>query len=109
MRLSPQDPQMFGMQTVSAWGYLFQGRYEDAWRLAEAAVRQQPNFFIAICVAAASAALTGNMAAAEDAMTRLRAAHPGLTLKTLPGLLPIRRAQDYERWAEGLRRAGLPV
>ena len=108
MRLSPQDPQMFAIRTVGAWGYLFQGRYEDAWRWAEAAVRQQPNFFIGICVAAASAALTGNMAAAADAMARLRATHPGLTMKTLPGLLPIRRAQDYERWAEGLRRAGLP-
>lgn len=108
MRLSPQDPQMFAMWTVGAWGYLFQGRYEEAWRWAEAAVRQQPNFFIGLCVAAASAALTGNMAAAQDAMTRLRATHPGLTLATLPGLQPIRRPQDYERWAEGLRRAGLP-
>ena len=108
MRLSPQDPQMFAIQTVGAWGYLFQGRYEDAWRWAEAAVRQQPNFFIGICIAAASAALTGNMAAAEDAMRRLRATNPGLTLKTLPRLQPIRRPQDYERWAEGLRRAGLP-
>ena len=108
MRLSPQDPQMFAMQTVGAWGHFFQGRYEEAWRWAEAAMRQQPNFFIGICVAAASAAMSGNLAAAADAMARLRATNPGLTLRTLPGLQPIRRPEDYARWAEGLRRAGLP-
>jgi hypothetical protein len=34
--------------------------------------------------------------------------NPALRLSNLPDLLPFRRPEDFARWAEGLRRAGLP-
>ena len=33
---------------------------------------------------------------------------PELRISNLKDLLPIRRAEDFDRWAEGLRKAGLP-
>jgi len=108
MRLSPQDPQKFGMRIAMAEGHFVAGRYEEALSWAEAAVREQPNFFVGTCVAAAGAALAGRQAEAEKAMTRLRQLNPALRMSNLRDLLPFRRPEDFDRWAEGLRKAGLP-
>jgi TolB-like protein/class 3 adenylate cyclase len=108
MRLSPLDPQMFAMQWSMALGYLLLGRYDEASSWAETALRQRPNFFLASCVAAASAGLAGRKAEAARAMARLREFNPALTLGNLHELLPFRRPEDFARWAEGLRLAGLP-
>jgi TolB-like protein len=108
MRLSPQDPQMFGMQVVMAQAHFFAGRYDEAMSWAETAMRQQPNFFMAICVAAASAALAGKPDKAEKAMARVRELNPALRLSNLRELIPVRRPEDFARWSDGLRKAGLP-
>jgi tetratricopeptide (TPR) repeat protein len=108
MRLSPQDPQMFGMQTATAFGHFFAGRHDEALSWAETAVRDKSNYLLANCVAAASSALSGRPAEAEKAMARLRQLDPGLRLSNLKDLVPIRRPEDFSRWAEGLRKAGLP-
>lgn len=108
MRLSPCDPQMFGIQAAVAIAHLFAGRWDEAASRAEAAVRQRPSFLVATCVAAASAALAGRGADAAEAMDRLRRLNPSLRLANLDRLLPFRRPRDRARWAEGLRSAGLP-
>jgi TolB-like protein/class 3 adenylate cyclase len=108
MRLSPQDPQTFAMQAVTAFAHFFAGRYDQALSWAEAAMREQSNFLIATCVGAASGALAGKLAEAEKAMARLRQLNPALRLSNLEDLLPFRRPQDFDRWAEGLQKAGLP-
>jgi TolB-like protein len=108
MRLSPQDPQTFGMQIAAAHGHFFAGRYAEAVACAESAVREHPNFFIGLCVAAAGGALAGRQAEAEKAMARLRELNSGLRLSNLKSLLPIRRAEDFAHWEEGMRKAGLP-
>ncbi|MBV9702478.1 MAG: adenylate/guanylate cyclase domain-containing protein [Methylobacteriaceae bacterium] len=108
MRLSPQDPQMPGMRVVTAFAHFFAGRFDEAYSWAEAAVREQPNFYMAICVAAASGGLVGKVAEAEKALSRLRQLNPALRLSNLKDLIPIRRREDFDRWAEGLRKAGLP-
>ena len=88
MRLSPQDPQMFGMQVATAWAHFFAGRYEEALSWAQTAVREQPNFFIALCVAAASAALGGKPDEAREAMARVRQLNPALRMSNLDEILP---------------------
>jgi TolB-like protein/class 3 adenylate cyclase/tetratricopeptide (TPR) repeat protein len=108
MRLSPQDPQMFGMQTATALGYFFAEQHEVALAWAEAAVLEKSNFLLAACVATASAALAGKRAEAGKAMARLRQIDPALTLSNFKDLLPFRRPEDFARFAEGLRLAGLP-
>jgi hypothetical protein len=41
-------------------------------------------------------------------MERLRRLDPGLRLSNIDKLFPLRRAEDAEKWASGLRLAGLP-
>ncbi|HEX6012020.1 MAG TPA: hypothetical protein VFY87_09525, partial [Geminicoccaceae bacterium] len=108
MRLSPRNPQTFTMQMATAWGHFLIGRYEEASRWAESALRLQPSLLVGAGVAAAATGHAGRTAEAEQAMVRLRALDPALRLSNLRDFLPFRREQDFARWAEGLRRAGLP-
>ena len=108
MRLSPQDPQQFGMKIAMAWAHFFACRYEEAFSWAQAAVREQSNFFMAIAVTAASAALAGKTEEAAKAMARLRELNPTLRVSNLKSFMPIFRTQGFEQWSEGLRKAGLP-
>jgi tetratricopeptide (TPR) repeat protein len=108
IRLSPQDPQIFAMKTATAFGHFISGRYDQALSWAETSVREQPNFFVGTCVAAASAALAGRLPEAEKAMAQLRRLNPALCASNLRDLVPIRRQEDFDRWVGGLRRAGLP-
>ncbi len=108
MRLSPQDPYLFGMNAGIACAHLFAGRYGEALSWARAAIRERPNMLMANCAYAASAALAGETIEAEQAMTRLRELDSELRMSNLENLVPIRRPEDFAKWADGLRRAGLP-
>jgi TolB-like protein/class 3 adenylate cyclase len=109
MRLSPHDPQLFSMQAGTGAGHFFAGRYTEALAWAEMSAREQPESIHSSSVIAASAALLGSVAAAGLAMARLRRLLPDLRVSNLrERLYPIRQPQDFDRWAEGLRRAGLP-
>jgi Flp pilus assembly protein TadD len=108
MRLSPHDPHIFNMQAATASAHFFAGRYAEASSWAEAAGRAKPNHLIAASMVAASSALAGRLSEAEKAITRLRQLDPALRLSNLKDLGPVRRPEDFARWAEGLRKAGLP-
>jgi tetratricopeptide (TPR) repeat protein len=108
-RLSPNDPEVvFYVQTAIAYAHFFAGRFAEALTWAQAAMRQRPNFVISISAAAAGGALAGRMAEAQEAMARLRQLEPTLRISNLKSLFPIRRPDDFSKWAEGLRKAGLP-
>lgn len=87
-----------------AWAHFFAGRYEESLGWAEAAVREQSNFLMAICLAAASAALAGRIEEARKTMARVRELNPRLSLSNLP----IPRPADFSKWSEGVKKAGLP-
>jgi TolB-like protein len=109
MRLSPHDPQIFNMQAGSALAHFLAERYGEALSWAEMSILSRPDYIPSRAVAAASAALLGNQtAAATKAMTHLRQLAPELTLTNLKELFPIRRPEHVNRWAEGMRKAGLP-
>ena len=108
MRLSPHDPLIFIMQAATAAAHFFAGRYAEALSWAEMSIREHPDYIPSTSVAAASGALAGNHAAAGKAMARLRQLMPELRISNLKDLWPIRRAEDFDRWAEGMRKAGLP-
>jgi TolB-like protein len=108
MRLSPLDPEMFRMQAGTAFGHLLAGRFDDASSWAEKAFTDLPTFLPAVSIIAASHALAGRMSEAQRAMLHLRGLYPELRVSNLKDWLPLRRPDDLARWAEGLRRAGLP-
>ncbi len=108
MRLSPHEPHIYNMQAATAAAHFFAGRYTEALSWAEMSIREQPDYILSESVAAASAALAGHPAAAAKSMARLRQLMPELCISNLNELLPIRRPEDFDRWTEAMRKAGLP-
>jgi tetratricopeptide (TPR) repeat protein len=108
MRLSPHDPQIFNMQAATASAHFFAGRYSEALSFAEMALRGSPYYLMPAAMAAASRALTGRLAEAQRALVRLREIDPALRLSNLHKFFPLCRPEDFNRLAEGLRKAGLP-
>lgn len=108
MRLSPLDPTLYQMQVGTGFAHLLAGRFDDASSWAEKAFREEPNYLPAAAVTAASHALAGRLEEAREAMARLRQIDPALRLSNLKDWFPIRRPDHFAKWAEGLRKAGLP-
>jgi TolB-like protein/Tfp pilus assembly protein PilF len=108
MRLSPNDPQIFNMQAGTAAAHFVAGRYAEALSWAEMSIRGLPDWTLSTFVAAASAALAGDDAAAKKAMASLRQITPELRISNLRDHFPIRRGEDFEHWAKAMRKAGLP-
>jgi tetratricopeptide (TPR) repeat protein len=108
MRLSPLDPFLLVAQSGIAIAHFHAGRYDEASSWAEKALREDPNYLPAVRVLAASSALAGRLQEAQNAMAHLRTIDPGLRVSDLKDLTPRRRPEDFARYAEGLRKAGLP-
>jgi tetratricopeptide (TPR) repeat protein len=108
MRLSPQDPQIGSMYAGIAYGHFVAGRYAEAIAAAETAILERPEHNSALRILAASCAILGDQVRAEKAMGRLRELDPALRVSNLRYLIPLRRPDDYNRLADGLRKAGLP-
>ena len=84
------------------------GRYDMASTCAEKSLRYKPTFLLAICVSAASNALSGQLDTARRAMARALECDPGLRAANLRDLAMFRREEDFTAFAEGLSNAGLP-
>jgi tetratricopeptide (TPR) repeat protein len=108
MRLSPNDPQIFNMQTVTAYAHFVAGRYAEALTWAESAVRERPGHITAVRILAASCAMGGQQQQAQKAMARLRLLDPELRISNLKGLIPFREPEHFAKWEAGLLTAGLP-
>ena len=109
MRLSPLDPRAYAWQSFTAGAHFFAERYDEAISWAARSLRSEPNFLSTIRIYAASNALAGHLDEARKAMTRMRQLDPMLRISKLDDVLaPFRRAEDRARYAEGLRKAGLP-
>ena len=110
MRLSPQDPQTFAMQMATAWGHFFLGRDDEASDWAEAALRQQPELpgrRLRRCRRGGARRPDGR--GRRGPWRRLRALDPAPAAGQPAGAsCPSAAREDFARWAEGLRLAGLP-
>jgi predicted Zn-dependent protease len=96
------------MHVGTAFAHFLAERYDEATAWANRALREQPNYPAANRILAASNALAGHMNQAQEAMTHLRELDPSLRLSNLTEVFPLRRQEDLARFAEGLRKAGLP-
>ena len=108
LRLSPIDPQRPGTQAGIASAHFAAGRFDVATPLAKAAMLEAPNNFVAVLVAAAANAMTGNLDAAGSAMETVRALDPNFRLRHIKTRLPYTQPEPLIRWDEALRKAGLP-
>jgi len=115
MRLSPVDPLTFVALMAIAFAHFFAGRYEDASSWAEKALaaspprlREKAVYHPALLIAAASNALAGRLEEAQNAIAQSRQISPTAHISNLKNQIPLRRPDDLVRYAEGLRKAGLP-
>lgn len=107
VQLSPLDPEMFRMQAGIAFAQYFAGEYDAAASWAEKALGNLPTLLVGAVIAAASHALAGRTEQAQHFVARVHVLDPTLCQASLAEWLPIHRAQDLARLAEGLRAAGL--
>jgi adenylate cyclase len=110
MRLNPLDPLFYALQVGMALAHFCAGRYDEASSWADRALRQPGGqvYHPALRVAAASNALAGRLEEAQKAMTRLRAIDPALRVSNLNDYITLRGPGHFAKYAEGLRKAGLP-
>ncbi len=108
LRLSPQDPFVFNMQSAIAYAHFVAGRHAESMSWAETALRERPDHNSALRTLAASSALAGRLGDAQKAIAHLRQIDPALRISGLPDRVPYLRPADLARYAEALRKAGLP-
>ena len=108
IRLSPLDPLMFLIDVIAALAHFLAGRYGEAWPLAERACRERPQFLGAVRAAAATNALAGRLNEARGFIAQALQFDPELRISNLKNRVTWFRPEDFAKYAEALRRAGLP-
>jgi TolB-like protein/tetratricopeptide (TPR) repeat protein len=107
MRLSPLDSLLFGMQGAVAFAHYFAGRYEEALRWADKAVREQPLWLSGLVIVAASKAMSGQLDDAQRAAKLACQRDATFCVAEIEARMPLRQSSDLARLAEGLRKAGI--
>jgi TolB-like protein len=108
MRLSPLDPFTFVMQTTTAFAHFFAGRHDEASAWADKSLRENPRWMGTLRIAATSHAAAGRLAQAQKAMARALELDPEMRASNLKERVGPFRAEDYAKYVDALRRAGLP-
>jgi TolB-like protein/tetratricopeptide (TPR) repeat protein len=108
LRLSPLDPLMPRRVNMIGFSYFIAGRYDEALSWGTRALRDQPEFLAALRLVAASSACVGRMDEARVAMVRHLQLDPAMQLSKLRQYNPTRKSADFARFAEALRKAGMP-
>ncbi len=108
VRLSPSDPHLFFFNMALIMPHLLLGEYQSATEVGRTAIELNPWF---------SSSYKGHLAAlgfldrgleAKNVLDRLLELEPGFSVLEAVARSPIGQAPDLARYAEGLRRAGLP-
>jgi TolB-like protein/class 3 adenylate cyclase len=108
MRLSPNDPQIFIMQDAMVAAEFCLGRYAEALQWAAKALRGRP-LPLTEYFAVSSSAHVGRLEEARERMNQILRTNPALRISHLRETFPeLRRPEDFTRFADGLRQAGLP-
>jgi len=108
MRLSPLDPWAHGFEGGIGWAHFVEGRYDEAIKWSDLALRDQPKFTTSLRCKVAALGLLGRTEEAAEALRTLLTLQPNATIPTLRAIMPLRRAEHMATYLDGLRRAGVP-
>ena len=106
-RLSPLDPLIFLTQMVTSLAHFVAGRYDEASLWAAKAHHERPNFLGIQRLVVVSNALAGRIEEARNAFELVRALDPAMRLSNLKYRVGPFREEDFRKYEEGLRLAGL--
>lgn len=107
-QLCPRDPYAAFYTPIFAIAHAVAGRYEDAVRWGRQAVRGRQNFTAACKPLIASLGHLGRRDEAGAYIRQLLDLDPEFCIDTFRQRYPFRRAEDRDRYIEGLRQAGVP-
>ncbi|WP_407113142.1 adenylate/guanylate cyclase domain-containing protein [Bradyrhizobium sp. LMG 9283] len=107
MRLSPLDP-MFFMRALTVVAHFRADRYDEARLLAEKICRERPNWVASLRMAAACNVLTGRLNEARRFIARALHLDPGQRISNLKDRIGPYPPEDFAKFVEALRKAGLP-
>lgn len=108
LRMSPLDPRIFLAQNGMAFAHFLAGRYEDGSLWAKIAVQQNPDYVTAHRTLMACHAMAGRVDEARQAWAVARQIDPTQRIATVLNRWHFRRPQDFQRYAEACRIAGMP-
>jgi TolB-like protein len=107
-RLNPRDPRSWFMSNATSLANIARGDYEQAAASARQSLAQNPRSAQALRFLAASLALLGQQKVAAKIMIEVIKIEPGLAIDILRRRVPFMPEGIWNRYAEGLRMAGLP-
>lgn len=103
------DPASESFLSPMAHAHFFLERYEEALELGQRILRRHPDSHGSLRIAAASAAFSGRIEMAHELAGRLLKVDRAFCVSQLSQFLgPYQRPEFPEKYAEGLRLAGLP-
>jgi tetratricopeptide (TPR) repeat protein len=108
MQLSPSDPHLFFFQAAIIMPHLLRGDYPAAAAAGQKAIELNPWFTSSFKGYLAVLGHQGCQEKAADLMSHLLKLEPGFTVQDAISRSPMIIPGDIERYAEGLRLAGLP-
>jgi adenylate cyclase len=107
-RLSPLDPLRDWYDSLRATAALSAGRYERVIELAQSSLRLNRMNLSALRAMAIAQALGGDEARARQTGREILAREPAFTVARFLERSPSSPFETGRRWADGLRRAGVP-
>jgi TolB-like protein len=108
IRLSPRDPELFHFHVGISTGHFIAERYEEAVTWANKVIAERPETPAGRRLLVASLAQLGQDADARKALDDLLSITPGLTATLLRNITHFKRPEDFDRYIDALRKAGLP-
>jgi TolB-like protein/Tfp pilus assembly protein PilF len=109
LQLDPMDPWRFEGYWGIAYPHFFTGRYEEALAWLDKAQLERPNLVNSFRLKIAASAMAGRPPGEiQEAIGRLRAVEPEVTVTELMQRIAHFRQVDLELYAKALRLAGLP-
>jgi DNA-binding SARP family transcriptional activator len=106
--LAPFDPYYGLFESLYTMAYTFKGDYDQAATIGRRAVRSHPDFVNGYKPLIAALGHLGRREEAAFYIRELRSREPSFSVRGFLQSYPIKRSADRARYAEGLRRAGVP-
>jgi DNA-binding SARP family transcriptional activator/TolB-like protein len=107
-RLSPSDPHGFFFDMALMMPHLLRGEYLSAVDVGRRAIQLNPWFTSAYKGYLSALGHLGRQSEAIEMRRRLALLEPGFSIDAAVRRVPLQRAEDMQRYAEGLRLAGVP-
>ncbi len=106
-RLSPSDPHIFFFETALIMPHLMRGDYASAIDVGRRSLQLNPCFSSTYKGYLAALGHMGKAREGGEVLRRLLELEPGFSVQEAVRRSPLTRPEDIDRYADGLRRAGL--